>query len=65
MPCQYTNMICLCFIEDKSAKTKHLVRMLEFLDGVSVIRVGVSEEVAYKGGIFVAQFCNAVKVIAI
>ena len=36
--------------------------MLEFLEGVSVIRVGVTDDVAYKGGIFVAKFSNAVQV---
>ena len=59
--------ICNCcfvtFTEERTGKTKHLVRMLEFLEGVSVIRVGVTDDVAYKGGIFVAKFSNAVQVL--
>ena len=59
--------ICNCcfvtFTEERTGKTKHLVRMLEFLEGVSVIRVGVTDDVSYKGGIFVAKFSNAVQVL--
>ena len=36
--------------------------MLEYLEGDIAINIGINDEMAYKGGKFVSEFCEAVKV---
>lgn len=55
-------MITWRISEERTGSNQQLIRMLEYLEGDIAINIGINDDIAYKGGKFVSEFCEAVQV---
>lgn len=58
-------MLTFVCVEGRDTTAMHVIRMFEYIEGDTVYKVGITDDLLYQGGKLLSKFCSAVQVCCV